>query len=207
MKNLMGLNKIILGISICLAAASETSNANLIDSAAWIKSGNVTDYPAGPVGFGFFLVVSSTGIFGGTPSASISQTINTTPGDSYEVQFFTTGFSFTHPFNNIGQFQFDSSAVTFAGGDDHGTSSKFDSIFVATGEQTLITLSFDANPAYGFLQTSVVGPSANGAINVVDLPDTCLTAALLMLGMTGLFVARRFTGLKSCSSDPSSSNS
>jgi hypothetical protein len=189
----MGLNKIITGIVICLAIGAGKSNANLIDPSAWTKTGNVS----GDSLLSFYLLVSSTGTFGGTPSASISQTINTTPGDSYEVQFFSTGFSLTHPFDDIGLFQFGSSTVTFAGKDDHnGGTSRFDSTFVATGDTTFIEVSFAANPAYDFLQASIDGPFSGSVMNVVDLPETFPTSIMLSLGLFAVFVAKRFTGLK-----------
>ena len=206
MKNIMELSKITFGIFLYLAVAIGKSNANLIDNEAWTTFGNVSSAPGN--GNGFYFLVSSTGMFGGTPNAGISQTISTTPGNSYEVQFFTIGFSLTHPFDTFGQLQFGSSAVIFEGkNDQQGSSSRFDSIFVATSEQTLITLSFDANPALGFMQASVQGPFSSSVMNVVDLPDTCQTAILLMLGLTALFVTKRFIGLKFCTSAPSGSNS
>lgn len=198
MKKFTVLNKIRVGIFLCFAIATGVSNANLIDSTAWVTTGNVfTDDTIN----GFYFRVSSTGMFGGTPSASISQSISTTPGNSYEVQFFTTGFSLTHPFDTLGRFQFGSSIVNFAGSDDHhGGTSTFDSIFVATGEQTLIAVSFDANPALGFLQASVQGPFYGAAMNVLEVPDASSTVGLLIMSLTAMIFAKRFTRLKSCAS-------
>ena len=132
----------------------------------------------------------STGFGNGTQSASISQTITTTPGVMYEIQFVCSGFSLSHPFSTFGLLQFGSSSTIFEGFDDIGGKSVQDIFMAATGVTTAITISFTADPALLFLDSRIQGLSFGNVVGVTPAPDTAPTFCLLGLTLGLMLTAK-----------------
>lgn len=124
--------------------------------------------------------------------ATLSQTIETTSGTTYDVSFWARAYM-THPGNEIGYRFNGGTAVTQAATQ---TYSQISTSFLATGATSLIELLFATDSGTGTLFIDDVSVTASDV--VVSLPETSpvpLPASLSMLmvaaGALGVAARRR----------------